>query len=441
MQTEACDDGYTDACGSCNSNCTGPGSGSTCGDSVRCPQTEACDDGYTDACGSCNSNCSGPGGGSCGDGTRCPETEVCDGANINGATCGGLGFDAGAMACYPAVCTLDPRGCLQVGDICGDGTRNGLEGCDGSMPWSCADFNAGFGAGVPVCNGDCTIDFGTCAVTDFCAVHGLYNNTYCDACHLLGGTLDPDCTNLCGGGSLCADYWDLWGGGFTCALAGLPPDPDCTCGDGVASPSDNERCDGADLDGYTCQDYGFSGGTLACSPDCTPDFSGCTRHPGSVCGDGVITGLEQCDSDPPQPCSNFSGFGTGTVVCSARCTWNFSNCTSADWCANHSYYNDGVCDPCASLSGTPDPDCAAFCGGGGACADYFSWFVDDFTCPAAGFPPDPDCTCGNGVRDLVNIEYCDGTDFGGATCIGFGFAGGSLSCRTDCTIDFDGCLL
>jgi cysteine-rich repeat protein len=112
---EACDDAYTDACGTCNADCTGPGSGSTCGDGERCPEFEACDDagesptcdadctvvrcgdgtlnvtageacddGYRDACGSCNVDCTGAGAGStCGDGDLCPETEECDDGNTD----------------------------------------------------------------------------------------------------------------------------------------------------------------------------------------------------------------------------------------------------------------------------------------------------------------------------------------------------------------------
>jgi hypothetical protein len=44
---EACDDGYTDACGTCNATCSGPGAGSRCGDASLCPEHEACDDGNT----------------------------------------------------------------------------------------------------------------------------------------------------------------------------------------------------------------------------------------------------------------------------------------------------------------------------------------------------------------------------------------------------------
>ncbi|MDH5676277.1 MAG: hypothetical protein OEZ06_29425, partial [Myxococcales bacterium] len=76
---EVCDDGYTDACGTCNATCTGAGAGSSCGDGALCAETEACDDGYNDACGTCNATCTGAGAGSsCGDGALCAETEACD---------------------------------------------------------------------------------------------------------------------------------------------------------------------------------------------------------------------------------------------------------------------------------------------------------------------------------------------------------------------------
>ena len=76
---EFCDDGFLDACGTCNVDCTASGDGATCGDSVICPETELCDDGYADDCGSCNSTCTELGtGAACGDGEFCEEVEFCD---------------------------------------------------------------------------------------------------------------------------------------------------------------------------------------------------------------------------------------------------------------------------------------------------------------------------------------------------------------------------
>ena len=58
---EFCDDGYTDACGSCNADCSAAG-GATCGDGEQSARSLSfCDDGFADACGSCNADCSAVG--------------------------------------------------------------------------------------------------------------------------------------------------------------------------------------------------------------------------------------------------------------------------------------------------------------------------------------------------------------------------------------------
>jgi len=45
--------------------------------------------------------------------------------------------------------------------------------------------------------------------------------------------------------------------------------------------------------------------------------------------------------------------------------------------------------------------------------------------------------CGNGIKEMN--EQCDGNDFGGQTCFNFGYSGGSLSCNSNCTLNFSGC--
>lgn len=48
-----------------------------------------------------------------------------------------------------------------------------------------------------------------------------------------------------------------------------------------------------------------------------------------------------------------------------------------------------------------------------------------------------DIPCGSGT--VEGPEQCDGAAFDGATCADYGFAGGVLACRDDCTVDTAGC--
>ncbi len=47
--------------------------------------------------------------------------------------------------------------------------------------------------------------------------------------------------------------------------------------------------------------------------------------------------------------------------------------------------------------------------------------------------------CGNGVKE--GAELCDGADFGGLTCVNFGYDWGNLACNSDCEIDTTGCFM
>ncbi len=71
-------------------------------------------------------------------------------------------------------------------------------------------------------------------------------------------------------------------------------------------------------------------------------------------------------------------------------------------------------------------------------ADRMSAFV---TTRASTYPtcfaPTSAPTCGNGLLD--SGEQCDGTNLGGATCTSKGFAGGTLSCSSSCTLVTSAC--
>ena len=99
-----------------------------------------------------------------------------------------------------------------------------------------------------------------------------------------------------------------------------------TCGDGQLSPT--EDCDGNNFGGQTCTGLGFGGGNLACSNDCKSIItSGC--QPAQACGNGVIDGNEQCDGGNlnGNTCQQL-GFDGGTLSCTAGCMLNTSGCTT-----------------------------------------------------------------------------------------------------------------
>ncbi|MCC7072383.1 MAG: hypothetical protein IT383_13730 [Deltaproteobacteria bacterium] len=85
------------------------------------------------------------------------------------------------------------------------------------------------------------------------------------------------------------------------------------CGDGAVSGW--EDCDGSEVPG-NCTNHGFVGGSLACD-DCAFDTGGCLTQ---ICGNGAIEGTEVCDG------SNFGGLSCANVVMDGSLTCN--SCTS-----------------------------------------------------------------------------------------------------------------
>ncbi len=59
--------------------------------------------------------------------------------------------------------------------------------------------------------------------------------------------------------------------------------------------------------------------------------------------------------------------------------------------------------------------------------------ADTFSVTVTITPP----VCGNNIRQ--GNEQCDGTDLGGQSCVSLGYAGGTLTCKADCTFNTSGC--
>ncbi|MFN0245631.1 MAG: hypothetical protein ACKV2T_01900 [Kofleriaceae bacterium] len=159
-----------------------------------------------------------------------------------------------------------------------------------------------------------------------------------------------------------------------------------TCGDGVINAID--ACDGAELGGRTCLDFGagsYEG--LTCAADCSFDTSGCTAH----CGDGIKQELEECDGQDVGGESCISmGFYAGDIVCSNACTINVGDCSGR--------CGDGVAnglEPCDGLDLQ-----AETCDGRG-----FLGMVSPMRCsPTCALSP-MSCLCGD-VHCTPNTQRC-----------------------------------
>ena len=158
-----------------------------------------------------------------------------------------------------------------------------------------------------------------------------------------------------------------------------------SCSDGVVNQL-SENCDKTDLQGKTCQSFGFTGGTLNCTSSCTFDKSKCTGG-NKVCGNGIVEKpnaenvYEQCDTDnlDGQSCITRDAYSGGTLKCNSNnCMFDYSLCT--------------------------------------------------------GHEP----KCSDGVVNQLS-ENCDKTDLQGKTCQSFGFTSGTLKCTSSCEFDKSKC--
>ncbi len=152
-------------------------------------------------------------------------------------------------------------------DLCGNGELDPGEPCDGELSTETSCESLGYYGGTLACSRHCELDTRDCAA---------------------------------------------WG----------------RCGDGLVQDA-LEECDLLNLGGKTCQDFGFTQGSLTCRADCTLDKSSCSGDPG-YCGDGVLAPeTEECEPGLPlsTSCQDL-GFWNGIAGCSNQCGIDKTNCTS-----------------------------------------------------------------------------------------------------------------
>lgn len=227
------------------------------------------------------------------------------------------------------------------------------------------------------------------------------------------------------------------------------------CGDNVINRL-IEVCDGTNLNGHSCREQGYDGGTLSCL-GCQLDKSDCTwgglTH--TECNSGTCSvvpgeGVSECspvDASCSIPSTSHAicvsntcilASGTGTNECDAN-----SDCT--DYGYPH-VCGDGIvevndanfdeqCDPSDApwangISNLDSKTCASFGGTGSGLSCKSDCTFDYSSC---GITP----RCGNGIVDQLS-EECDNPDLQGATCRYLGFNEGTLSCY-NCRADSSSC--
>lgn len=145
----------------------------------------------------------------CGNGTR-EGTEICDGTDLNGATCGNFGQD-GTLGCAADCRSFDTAGCVPF--PCGDFIREGYEVCDGTDTNSVTCESLGGSGGTIHCRPDCT-GFNVSSCTGLCGNGAREGSEACDgndlggeSCADQGGSGSPfsfssfSSSNVCAAGS------------------------------------------------------------------------------------------------------------------------------------------------------------------------------------------------------------------------------------------------
>ncbi len=421
-----CGDGIIDAGEECDGQEWGPVNGCTNWDEFT-GGALVCDAN----CRFDTSSCTGGPGSECGDGTI-DAGEQCDGTTIPFTDCSEFGFESGDLSC-DASCSVDTTMCINTeGGFCGDGTIDAGEQCDSDTLGPLTDcISFGYDSGALSCTADCMLDMSVCtggSSPTECGDEDVGSGEQCD------GTNWADVSS-------CIDFDSFSGGNLFCDADCMFDTGMCTgglgaeCGDGILDGS--EQCDGDIWAVSSCSDFGFSGGTLVCTPICMLDTTGCTSPMGGNCGDETIDAGEQCDSQewgPVTGCSNFDDFTEGVLSCDTNCEFDTSMCSGGPG----SYCGDGRIDggeQCDGLNWGAVSSCTDFDFTRGTLVCTADCQFDTSRCvPVVGG------SCGDGV--IGASEQCDGEDWGViSACTDFDlFGGGTLVCDEECTFDTDACI-
>ncbi len=145
---EECEDGNTDEADGCSPDCQLE---FICGDGE-------CDREHHETCQLCPRDCCPD----CGDGVRELQFgEECDGSDLLGLTCEDFCYDGGTLGCTDW-CSFDLSGCTGTGPVCGDGTAECDEQCDGQDLKGLDCEAVGYAPGTLGCDSSCKLDVSGC---------------------------------------------------------------------------------------------------------------------------------------------------------------------------------------------------------------------------------------------------------------------------------------
>jgi subtilisin-like proprotein convertase family protein len=286
--------------------------------------------------------------------------EVCDGADLGGETCLSQGFTAGMLECAADCMSLDTAQCTDALVVCS--TPNAAIAND--LPPVVDTVDVVLPADTFVADVNVSVDAAHTFVGDLLvSVRHVQTDTpvlladdICGTAEDIDATFDqdaaaaPDCVapiaiegnvlpmesldQFVGLPDTAGNTWELTVADLAVGDDGMltqwcmviettDADP-VTCGDDITAFG--EVCDGTDLAGTSCVEFGYNAGTLACEASCQAfDTSGCT----SVCGDQDVEPDEDCDTQEiaATTCEDL-GFGGGSLDCDASCVFDTTQCSN-----------------------------------------------------------------------------------------------------------------